>query len=426
MALLNSVSIVERMEVLVERTDNVPLDYGPTLDPLRLDYIRDPYPAQRYYRENNPVHVVPTFGGYCFFRYDDCLSILRDHKFSHNPLLSTEFQEYFRLNPDYRERTENLVARRFFEEMDPPDHTRLRRMVSPALSKSSVARFVDLARQYFDAALDEIVNSGSSEFDLQHFSQAPPARLLAAWAGFPVEDDMRFVDWARAAVRDFDPTMPMSLYEAIAPMQSYMEELIADRRKSPGSDLLSDLIRAHDEGEMTLDELIGVLTVLVVGAGETASSAINNAVLALIQHPEQWDQLKADPSLAAAVPDATLRYDGIIQVQWRVAMEDREVAGVSIPAGEKVYAMLGSANRDPARFQNPDLFDLRLNNNKEHLGFADGIHKCVGLHLARMEMVVALEVLSKRLGRLELTSDPEYLQSPALHIIERLPVAVVE
>jgi cytochrome P450 len=348
--------------------------------------LSDPYPVLAALREASPV---TEFDGLLTVvgRHADCSAVLRD------PRASSERHRSLLAPPALRPAPS-------FLSMDPPDHTRLRRLVSKAFTPRVVAtlepRIRSLARDLLRPALadgDELEIVGRLAYPL-------PVRIISELLGVPAEDRPRFAGWSAALAHLLQPRFGTEGGDAeseLAAAQAAREEfaayfrgLIARRRAGPARDLLSELIRAEDEGQqLSEDELIATCVLLLVAGHETTVSLIANAILALLRHPGQLAALRADPALAAGAVEETLRYDAPVQLTARVARGGMTVANAPVPDGGLILVLLAAAGRDPAVFPDPDRFDI-TRPAAGHLAFGAGPHFCLGAPLARLEAAVAV------------------------------------
>jgi cytochrome P450 len=358
--------------------------------------IADPYPLYARMREASPFTeldgALVVFG-----RYDDCSRILRDPKGSSE-------RDKSLLAPN---RPDRARRRSSFLSLDPPDHTRLRRLVSKAFTPRVVAtlapRITELANELLDAA-------GSGEIELVSQLAYPlPVQIISELLGVPPQDHATFAGWsahlAHSVQPSFgtpDPAEVAQADQAAMEFRDYFTELIAERRGAPGDDLLTSLIRAEDEGQrLTIDELIATCVLLLVAGHETTVGLICNAMLALLRHPAQLQALITDPGLASAAVEETLRYDSPVQLTARIATKGMSLDGTTFPDSAILLLLLAATGRDERMFTDPDVFDLRRGTS-EHLAFAAGPHFCLGAPLARLEATIALRALAARLTSPEL------------------------
>jgi cytochrome P450 len=369
--------------------------------------LPDPYPVLASLREASPF---ADFGGALVVagRYEDCSRVLRD------PHASSD-----------RSRSELAVARarqaaeaspgdtprpvRSFLSLDPPDHTRLRRLVSRAFTARVVARLEPRIREVADELLTAQV--AGSELELVSALAYPlPVRIISELLGVPAQDHALFAGWSAALAHALQPPLGVPPADAAASAAAaqdardefgrYFTDLIARRRAQPADDLLSQLFIAEDAGDrLTESELIATCILLLVAGHETTVSLISNAVLALLRHPDQLALLRADPGLAAGAVEETLRYDAPVQLTSRIARGEMQVGPVTAPDGAVVLLLLAATGRDPAAFPEPDRFDIRrgAGGGAGHLAFAAGPHFCLGAPLARLEATIALQALAARI-----------------------------
>ncbi len=373
---------------------------GVLADPATLP---DPYPALAALREASPF---AEFDGKLVVagRHADCSAALRDLNAS-----SERNQSLLAAGSGRRAR-----ERPSFLSLDPPDHTRLRRLVSKAFTPRMIARLEPRIR----ALTSELLAAAAGAGELEVVSQLAyplPVRIISEMLGVPIEDYPRFAGWSARLVHSLQPGFGLDS-EAAASMAEaaqvasdefaeYFRGLIAARRARPAADLLSDLIRAEDNGEMlTETELIATCVLLLVAGHETTVGLISNAILALLRHPDQLALITANPDLAADAVEETLRYDAPVQMTARVARGGMQVGDIDAPDGALVLLLLAAAGRDPEAFPDPDRFDLRRGATG-HLAFAAGPHFCLGAPLARLEAATAVRAFATRLTRPELDGD---------------------
>ncbi|MGH9046301.1 MAG: cytochrome P450 [Acidimicrobiales bacterium] len=397
-------------------------------------FMEDPGPRYAELRETAPVHRDPR-GFWVLTCHSDCLEVLRSKASSVDALnLDPE------ASPDgmgrqpgrqvVDEMAESIQDNRPFLFRDPPEHTRLRGLVSKAFTP----RMVDAMRPRIEAMVDDLVESACERghIDLvRDFAYPLPIGVICEMLGIPDEDRDRFNEWSAVLARALDPEFLLpenAVEERVAAVGSFVEyflALIASRRADPGDDLLSQLAIAEEAGD-TLSEgqMLSTAILLLVAGHETTVNLIAGGVLALLNHPDQMERWRADPSITTRAVEELLRFVSPVQLTGRVMLDDLDVQGTTLPQGHYVLAVLASANHDPAAFKDPDDLDLgRLENR--HLGFGFGLHHCLGAPLARLETSIALASLLKRAGSIELTSRPiSYRQNVVLRGLAELPVHI--
>jgi cytochrome P450 len=366
------------------------------LDPTVL---ADPYPLYHRLRAEAPVHRNDSLEGWALLRHADVVAALRD------PRLSAD-----RLTPyvaglpsDEREALAPLVRALagWMIVHDLPSHTRLRALVSHAFTPRAVERLRERIGAIAAGLLDRVAASGRMDI-MQDFAGPLPAIVIAELVGVPAADRERFQAWSddvAAFVGTFTVGAEIATraQRSLLELEGYFRGLVAERRRRPGDDLLSVLIAAEEGGDrLSEDELFANCAFLLFAGHETTTNLIGNGMLALLRHPDQLALLRDDPSHVAKASEEFLRYDGPVDRIARIATEDLEIGGVRISAGDRVVSLLGAANRDPARFPEPDRLDITRRDNR-HVAFGHGPHFCVGAPLARLEAQVAFPLLLRRL-----------------------------
>ncbi|MET8473330.1 cytochrome P450 [Streptomyces sp. NPDC006422] len=379
------------------------------------EFAGDPYPAYAWLREHAPVHRTTLPSGidaWLVTRYADARQALADQRLSKNAAHHDE--------PSHAKGKTGIPGERKAEltthllNIDPPDHTRLRRLVSKAFTPRRVAEFAPRVQQLTDDLIDAFAAKG--EADLIHdFAFPLPIYAICDLLGVPREDQDDFRDWAGMMIRHGGGPRG-GVGRAVKRIRAYLADLIHRKRESPGDDLISGLIRASDHGEhLTENEAAAMCFVLLLAGFETTVNLIGNGTYALLRDQEQMTSFRraaaeGDTSYLDAAVEELLRYDGPVEVAtWRFATQPLEIAGQPIGKGEPVLVVLAAANRDPARFDHPDVLDLGRRTNP-HLGYGHGIHYCLGAPLARLEARVALGSLLSRFPGLELAADPAELR----------------
>jgi len=399
-------------------------------DPYDPAWVEDPYAVYAELRRSNPVHRN-ALGFWVFTRHADCLAILRDRRSSSDGrnVDATTFREVRAVDLPLQQGPEAMLAEMApFLFRDPPDHTRLRGLVQKAFTPRVVEGLRPRLEEICDGLLDSAFDRG--EIDLvADYAYPLPVQIIVEMLGVPAEDHEQFRVWSHALARGLDPDFllpPEAVQQrlgAILSFVQYFASLIEDRRQKPGDDLLSRLIQAEEQGDMlTQGELLSTCILLLVAGHETTVNLISGGALALLERPDQLTLVRDDPAVIRSGVEEMLRYVCPVQLTGRVALEEMEVGGVTIAAGEFSMLLVASANRDPEAFDDPDAFDVTRTDNN-HLGFGFGIHHCLGAPLARLEAQIALPALLRRARRLERTNDElSYKENIVLRGLESLPV----
>ncbi|WP_326568605.1 cytochrome P450 [Amycolatopsis rhabdoformis] len=357
--------------------------------------------------------------------FGEAEKVLRGGRFGHaEPEVIAEAGDP--ADPDVPVDGEGRVVRAFVF-LNPPAHTRLRRVVGKAFTARTVEGLRPRVEELVGEFVERVVEA--REVDLMGELAVPlPVTVIAELLGVPVADRERFGAWSGAMARAGDPAflLPPGVAEAAAAARrefvAYFRELAAERRKKPREDLLSELVAGEGE-RLSEGELLVTLTLLLVAGHETTTNLIGNGMLALLRNPEQYATLGRDASLVDGAVEEILRYDSPIQLAPRTVLADTELGGVELQAGTSVLVLVGAANRDPREYDDPDRFDIRRPVSR-HLAFGRGIHFCLGAPLARMEGRIVLRELAKRLPALRLAGEPERADTVTLRGLRTLPVAV--
>jgi len=296
-------------------------------------------------------------------------------------------------------------------DSEPPKHTRLRALVSKAFNKNVIESQREIIERIVNNLIDEI-NAKGGNFDLiADFAEPLPVKVIVALLGFPEEEEYLLRPWSQAIVKMYevnpDNEAKANAKQAANEFASYVEKLAEERKLKPGSDLISDLVRVEEEGQkLNLHELIATCVLLLNAGHEASVNGFGNGMVALLERPEQFNLLKANPDkLAATAVEEFLRFDAPLHLFERTATADTQIGGVTIKTGQKIAALLGSANRDQRHFANADQMDITRDPNP-HIGFGAGIHFCLGGPLARLEMGIALPKLIKAFPEMKIASDP--------------------
>ncbi|MCX5200759.1 cytochrome P450 [Streptomyces sp. NBC_00237] len=392
----------------------------PTPELFTWEFATDPYPSYAWLRENSPVHRTTLPSGveaWLVTRYSDARQALADQRLSKNPVHHAEGAAGKSKTGIPGERSANLMTHLL--NIDPPDHTRLRRLVSKAFTPRRVAEFAPRVQELADELLDQFAAKG--EADLIHEYAFPlPIYAICDLLGVPREDQEDFRDWAGMMIRHGGGPRG-GVARSVKKIRNYLAELIHRKRETLGSDgseddLISGLIRASDHGEhLTEDEAVAMCFVLLFAGFETTLNLIGNGALALMRNPVQRSLLqesldRGETALLETGVEELLRFDGPVEMAtWRYATQPLEIGGAAIAVGDPVLVVLAAADRDPEKFDAPDTLDLSRRDNP-HLGYGHGIHYCLGAPLARLEGQTALATLLRRLPDLELAVPPEELR----------------
>ena len=400
----------------------------PLFDPFAPGFADNPYPQYATMRERAPVYQHP-FGFWLLTSYDDVSWLLRA------PGLSAE-DDNVAADSLLRQVREDLygdAARRpsslSMLDRDPPDHTRLRKLVSKAFTLRAIQALRPRITDLVDGMLDGMAAKG--QVDLVDALAFPlPFSVIAEMLGTPPADHERIRQLTGTMVRSLEPVADPGLAQAILAADDEMSQIAADmiawKRANPADDLLTALIQAEDDGDaLSDDELVAQTLLLYIAGHETTVNLIAGGALALLRHPDQLAKLRADPALVGNAVEEMLRYDSPVQASRRITLEPVTVGGITIPAGAFVMASLGSANRDQ-RFWGADADELRLDrdNARQHVSFGAGHHHCLGASLARLEAAIAFERLVGRFPDLALGGDVVWNGRMNLRGPAHLPVSV--
>jgi cytochrome P450 len=385
------------------------------------DFLADPYPVYHRLRAEDPVHHHP-FGFYVLTRYDDVAAFLRDARFDKSGYQAL-FESRFGGGPDGSWLALSMLFR------DPPDHTRLRALVSKAFTPRVVETLRPRVQAIVDRLLERVTGAGRMDV-IADLAYPLPVTVISELLGVPAAEADAVRGWSFHVARALDaialPVGPEVIERgrrATGEMVEYFGRLAEARRRRPGSDLLSGLVEAEEAGDrLTERELLATCVLLYVAGHETTVNLVGNGLLALLRHPQECRRLRDDPALLPGAIEELLRYDGPVQRTGRMAACDAEIGGVPIPAGALVLGLLGAANRDPAHFVEPDRLDV-TRDQPRHLAFGSGIHYCLGAPLARLEAQAAIGTLLRRFPAVALAVErPVWRPSSTLRGLEALPV----
>ncbi len=386
----------------------------------------DPYPLYAKFRERGPIQL-PALNVTVFSTSRDCDEVLRHPSSSSNRWNSTIVQRQLASGA-----WSKPAVPPGFLFLDPPDHTRLRKLVSKAFAPKVVNALQPDITAMVDGLLDQIAERG--HFDVIGDLAYPlPVAVICRLLGVPLEDEPMFSQASALLAQALDPFVaitgaPSGKFEermqAVQWLRGYFHELIERRRSDPGDDLLSGLIAVEESGDqLTEEEIVSTCNLLLIAGHETTVNLIANAILAMLRHPEQWAALGADAGRASAVVEETLRYDPPVQLAGRNALEDMVIGDTTMIKGDTMMVLLAAAQRDPAEYDRPDAFDPDRGTVR-HLGFGRGAHYCLGAPLARLEAGVALSAVTARFPGARLDSEPQYKTNVTLRGMSALSVTV--
>ncbi|MCM2390826.1 cytochrome P450 family protein [Streptomyces albipurpureus] len=380
-----------------------------TLDDRTSELLTDPYPVYDKLREAAPVHRIVGPDGlpvWIVTRYEDVREALADPRLSLDKRHATPGgYRGFRLPPAL---DANML------NMDPPDHTRIRRLVTKTFTARRIERLREPVRRIADELLDAMATRDRTDLVVSYAAPLP-IHTICELLGVPREARRDFRDWTDALVLP-DPARPQAAKEAVGSLIAYVSTLLEHKRAQPGDDLLSALIAVRDEpgadgsDRLSEDELTSLAFLILFVGYENTVQLIGTSVLTLFRNPRQFAELRENPSRIAAVVDEFMRYEGpaLLGIR-RFPIEDLTIGGVTVPAGETVMVSLASANRDPNRFPDPDQLDLDRD-AQGHVALGHGLHYCLGAHLARLETEIALTALLERFPRLALDTEESALR----------------
>ncbi len=404
---------------------NTPILKLPPKLPLNIgsaDFIRNKHAYFRWMREERPVCEikVTVIKAFAVSRYDDCISILKDPRLVRSYNTAGKKLPFF-LPKVFETLSESMIRK------DAQDHRRLRNLVQKAFTPRALKRLDARVEALTHELLDGL--AGRRSFDLKQAYALPvPTTVVSEMMGVGADEMTAFARGVNKLVTGFSGIKILkTLYWDVPKLEHLMRDLIARKRKLPDDDILTGLIAAEEEGDrLSEEELLSMAFTLITAGFETTVHLITNGVVELLRHPDQLARLRADPSLYDSAIEEILRFCGPAeQTKPGFATEEIELHGVTIPKGSPVVPLIGAANRDPAMFENPEVFDIGRTPNR-HLAFGHGVHFCLGAHLARMETKIALRALLERYDDLRFVDGqaPEpSLRSP-FHSYESLPVQV--
>lgn len=391
------------------------------------EFEQNPYPVYRRLQAEAPVYWSEAWGCWLLSRYDDVVNTLRDHqRFSSVGRLTSVMEQELpepllaQIQPLVRHYSTGLI------NVDPPDHTRLRALVHKAFTPRVIEQLRGHIQNIVDELLDKTVAAGRMEV-VQDLAYLLPVTVIAELMGVPPADRDRFKFWSGRIVEFMatprpTPEVMLRSQNALLELREYFRRIFAERRRAPREDLISALVAVEEAGDkLTEEELLSTCVTILIGGHETTTNLIASGLLALLQHVDELEKLKANPDLIGPAVEEFLRYEGPFQRNRRIATQDISLDGQEIKQGDLVVQFLGAANRDPAQFPDPDRLDIARSPNK-HVAFGYGAHFCLGAALARLEAPVAINTVLRRMPNLQLATDTLEWQNTVFRGLKALPV----
>lgn len=391
------------------------------VDPFDAAHRADPYAAYGALRRPGPVRL-PQEGFWALTTYADVSAALKDRRLGMGAFNETR-RTWMGSGPAY------ALSRPWMLFRDPPDHTRLRGLVSQAFTPRAVEAMRPRVQRIVDGRIDAALERGRMDA-IADFALPVPELVISDMLGVPAADRGRF----GGAMRDLflivespqmaTPERVARCDAAAKALGAYFHDLVRERRQAPGDDLLSGLIAAEEHGDrLTSEEVVATAAMLLIAGYETTTGLIGNSILALIENPAEIERLRAAPERVADAVEELLRYDSSVLASIRTALADVEIRGTTIRRGESIFLLLGSGNHDPAEFADPDRLDLARERVRP-LSFGGGMHVCLGAPLARLEGQVAIATLFRRAPAIALDGDAERVDSAINRIVKRLPLSL--
>ncbi len=391
--------------------------------PDDLGFIAHPYGVYERLRDEAPVHYHAETDHWLVSRYQDVDSLLRDRRFGRTYLHKTTHKDMGRLPEPAAHEPFYRLIRSGILDMEPPDHTRVRRLVAKAFTP----RMVGSLREPIQRMTDGLIDAVEGVFDLiSSIAEPLPVAVIAELLGVPESDRPLLRPWSAdiCGMYELNPTEDAAqiAVKASEEFSAYLRSLAAERRARPREDLISAMASVIDDGErLTEDELVGTCVLLLNAGHEATVNVTGNGWWTLFRNPSALARLRSEPSLIPSAVEELMRWDTPLQMFERWVLEDFQIHGVTVPRGAELGLLFGSANRDPSVFENPDALDITREPNP-HLTFGAGIHFCLGAPLARLELTTSFATVLKRLPRLELVEEPSWKPSYIIRGLESLLV----
>ncbi|MFB7494665.1 cytochrome P450 [Streptomyces sp. NPDC056161] len=379
-------------------------------DPWDPAFLADPYPAYAELREKCRVHYYEPTNQWLVPHHADVSALLRDRRLGRTYQHRFTHEDFGRTAPPPEHEPFHTLNDHGMLDLEPPDHTRIRRLVSKAFTPRTVERLKPYVHGLADELVSALVAAGGGDL-LAEVAEPLPVAVIAEMLGIPESDRAQLRPWSAdiCGMYELNPSEEAAAraVRASAEFSEYLLELIAARRREPGEDLISGLIAAHDEGDrLTGQEMVSTAVLLLNAGHEATVNATVNGWWALLRNPDQLTALRADRSLVPSAVEELMRYDTPLQLFERWVLDEIEIDGTTIPRGAEVALLFGSANHDPAVFTDPGRLDLGRKDNP-HISFSAGIHYCIGAPLARIELAASMTALLEKAPALALAAEPE-------------------
>lgn len=385
----------------------------------------NPLPVYRRMMEEGSVHWNETTKGWYILRYEDVANGLRDLRFS-----ASRLQPVFnRLPPAFQEKFGTLF--RYLSLwtllLDPPEHTQLRKLISAAFVPKLINALRPRVQQRVTELIDAVATTGKLNV-IADLAYPLPAIIIAEMLGLPPEDIDKCKHWSDVIASFFGaqqmtPDVIERTQNCVEEMNAYFRAMLEERRIAPKEDMMTSLLQAEVEGEkLSEDEVLATCEMLIFGGHETTTHLIANAMIAFMKNPDQKDLLISQPDLIENAIEECLRFDAPVQRVTRASLAEAEIDGKLIPAGQRIFLMLGAANHDPAQYEAPEKFDITRKNIK-HMSFGYGLHFCIGVTLGRMEAQIAVQSMLQRLPNLRLVEEVVYQDNHSFHAPQEVKLA---
>jgi cytochrome P450 len=380
-------------------------------DPSDPAFLEDPYPVLNRLREGARVFYDEGRRRWFVTRHEDVRACLRDRRLGRNFRHVITAKEIGVPPLDARWQAFWATERWSLLWLEPPDHTRIRKLVAAAFTPRSVEALREPARELAAELLEPLAEAGRMEL-LYDYAQPYSIAVICRMLGVPLDRHRDLLDWSHRMVKMYEFDVPDEAADAAnraaTEFQEYVRALIAERRAQPREDMVSALVAARVDGaQLSDDEIVSTVIVLLNAGHEASVNTLGNGMLAFARHPEQWRRVVDGDVTAAGAGEEMIRYDPPLQLfeRW-VLTDDFTIGEVAIPRGEKIALLFGSANRDPRVFERPDEFDVGRENAAQHIGFGGGIHVCIGAPLARVELEASVDAIARYWPDFELISEP--------------------